>query len=139
YASAPMPVQQYVPLAPPAQPASAQPNYPAYQTYPAQQPSRRLLSDLFRRPSNQEPPRLIPTPAGQPVCTGPGCTSATMLHPVPADAGFTQAQRVAAPESQQVAFVPVSRPADAPADGPASENSKISAAPPPAESLRFPK
>jgi polysaccharide export outer membrane protein len=139
YATAPAPATGYVPLQPPTAVNPPQANCPTCQAA-APPPSRGLLN-LFRRSSSQEPPRL---PVGTPpmTCSGPGCTSAVMLRPVPSEGTFTAAQRVPAPESQQVLFVPAARPADGAGELPPVDTGKATtttAAPPPAEMLGFPK
>src|SRR5262245_12980665 len=89
YAPAPAPVTRTAPLAPPAQPAA--PQAPCQSCQAARQPTRGLFWSVFRSPTTQEPPRLVPTPAAP--CTGPGCSSAVMLPPVAAGGDFVPAQR----------------------------------------------
>jgi len=132
YAPAPAPVPQSTPLSPPAQPPAGQPGCQTCPPYPTPQYRRGgWLSSLFRSPTTQEPPRLVPTPTAQgAACTGPGCSSAVMLRPVPADGGFTTAQHVPAPEAPAATYNPVTRPSDLP---------PVSSAAPPPEPLPPPK
>src|SRR4051794_21586211 len=115
YAAAPAPVTQSNTLAPPAV-APAKPAGANVRYFPGPSSSKGLLGSLFGRPTNQEPPRLAPTPMRAVPCRGPGCPSAVMLRPVPSsESGYVPAQRPASPDSVAASYVPVTRPTDVPA------------------------
>lgn len=116
YAVSPTPATTPTPPAPSAQPVGPVQVHTQFQPVPTAQQTRGFLT-WFRRPTQQEPPRLspVPTPASQPTqaapCVGPGCQSAMMLRPV-TESTFTPVQRVQSPDSLPVTFVPATRPGD---------------------------